>query len=97
MLDQEEPAHVAELAKLARLDMDAAELSRMAGQLAAILRYAAKLDEVDITGVAPTTHTLDAVNALRDDEVLPSLPREAALQNAPQRNDEAFVVPKIIA
>ena len=79
------------------LDMDAAELERMAGQLAAILRYAAKLDEVDITGVAPTTHTLDAVNALRDDEVLPSLPREAALQNAPQRNDEAFVVPKIIA
>ena len=94
MLDQNELAHVA---RLARLDMDEAELSRMAGQLAAILRYAAKLDEVDITGVAPTTHTLDAVNALRDDEVLPSLPREAALQNAPRRNDEAFVVPKIIA
>ena len=94
MLDQEELAHVA---RLARLDMDAAELERMAGQLAAILRYAAKLDEVDITGVAPTTHTLDAVNALRDDEVHPSLPREEALGNAPRRNDEAFVVPKVIA
>ena len=94
MLDQEELAHVA---RLARLDMDAAELERMAGQLAAILRYAAKLDEVDITGVAPTTHTLDAVNALRDDEVRPSLPREEALGNAPRRNDEAFVVPKVIA
>ena len=93
MLDQNELAHVA---RLARLDMDAAELSRMAGQLAAILRYAAKLDEVDITGVAPTTHTLDAVNALRDDEVRPSLPREAALKNAPAQNGEAFVVPKII-
>ena len=94
MLDQNELAHVA---RLARLDMDAAELSRMAERLAAILRYAAKLDEVDVTGVAPTTHTLDAVNALRDDEALPSLPREAALANAPEQNDEAFVVPKIIA
>lgn len=94
MLDQEELAHVA---KLARLDMDAEALARMAGQLDAILRYAAKLDEVDITGVAPTTHTLDAVNALRDDEVRPSLPREKALKNAPQRNEEAFVVPKVIS
>lgn len=94
MLDQNELAHVA---RLARLDMDAAELSRMAERLAAILRYAAKLDEVDVTGVAPTTHTLDAVNALRDDEVMPSLPREAALKNAPEQNGAAFVVPKIIA
>lgn len=94
MLDQEELAHVA---KLARLDMDADALARMAGQLDAILRYAAKLDEVDITGVAPTTHTLDAVNALRDDEVRASLPREEALKNAPQRNEEAFVVPKVIS
>ena len=94
MLDQEELAHVA---KLARLDMDAEALARMAGQLDAILRYAAKLDEVDITGVAPTTHTLDAVNALRDDEVRPSLPREEALKNAPQHNEEAFVVPKVIS
>ena len=65
MLEQEELAHVA---RLARLDMDAAELARMTGQLDAILRYAAKLDEVDISGVAPTTHTLNAVNALRDEK-----------------------------
>lgn len=94
MLEQEELAHVA---RLARLDMDAAELARMTGQLDAILRYAAKLDEVDISGVAPTTHTLNAVNALRDDEVRPSLLRDEALNNAPERNDRAFIVPKVIA
>lgn len=94
MLEQEELAHVA---RLARLDMDAAELARMIGQLDAILRYAAKLDEVDISGVAPTTHTLNAVNALRDDEARPSLPRDEALNNAPERNDRAFIVPKVIA
>ena len=91
MLEQEELAHVA------RLDMDAVELARMTGQLDAILRYAAKLDEVDISGVAPTTHTLNAVNALRDDEARPSLPRDKAMNNAPERNDRAFIVPKVIA
>lgn len=94
MLEQEELAHVA---RLARLDMDAAELARMTGQLDAILRYAAKLDEVDISGVAPTTHTLNAVNALCDDEARPSLLRDEALNNAPERNDRAFIVPKVIA
>ena len=49
----------------------------------------------DVEAMRPLVQPL--VNALRDDEVLPSLPREAALQNAPRRNDEAFVVPKIIA
>ena len=94
MLDQQELAHVA---RLARLDMDAAELERMAGELAAILRYAAKLDEVDVSGVSPATHALDLVNALRDDEVRPSLPREEALKNAPEQNGEAFVVPRVIS
>lgn len=93
MLTHEQLAHVAQLA---RIDMDEAELQRMAGQLDAILRYAAKLSEVDTTGVAPTTHTQDAVNAFRDDEVQPSLSQEQALKNAPMHNAEAFIVPRVI-
>lgn len=93
MLTREEVAHVAQLA---RLDMDETELHRITGQLSAILRYVAKLDEVDISGVAPTTHTQDAVNALRDDEIQASLPREQALKNAPKCTAEAFVVPQVL-
>ncbi len=88
---------VAQVARLARIEMDEAELQRMAGQLDAILRYAAKLDEVDTTGVLPTTHTLDAVNALREDVAQDSLPRAQALGNAPEHNDEAFVVPRVLS
>ncbi len=94
MLTHEELAHVAQLA---RIEMDDAELQRMAEQLSAILRYAAKLEEVDTTGVAPTAHTQDAANALRDDVVAPSLPQEQALCGAPLRNEEAFIVPKVIS
>ncbi|MDH7500300.1 MAG: Asp-tRNA(Asn)/Glu-tRNA(Gln) amidotransferase subunit GatC, partial [candidate division NC10 bacterium] len=44
----------------------------------------------------PTYHVLDLVNVLREDEVRPSLPREIALANAPERADGFFKVPRII-
>ena len=89
----EEVQHVA---KLARLELSAAEVERMTGQLDAILSYVAKLDELDTSGVAITTHTQNVVNAFREDDVRPSLPRERALANGPDQNDEAFVVPRVI-
>jgi aspartyl-tRNA(Asn)/glutamyl-tRNA(Gln) amidotransferase subunit C len=89
----EEVRHVA---KLARLDLSDAEVDRMTGQLDAILTYVAKLDELDTTHVAVTTHTQQGVNAFREDEVRPSLPREKALANGPEQNGESFVVPRVI-
>jgi len=84
------------VAKLARLDLTSAEVDRMTGQLDAILSYVAKLDELDTTGVPVTTHTQQVVNAFREDEVRPSLPRERALVNGPEQNGESFVVPRVI-
>jgi aspartyl-tRNA(Asn)/glutamyl-tRNA(Gln) amidotransferase subunit C len=92
-ITREEVQHVA---KLARLDLSAAEVDRMTGQLDAILSYVAKLDELDTTGVPVTTHTQQVVNAFREDEVCPSLPRKLALANGPEQNGEAFVVPRVI-
>ena len=89
----EEVRHVA---KLARLDLSDAEVDRMTGQLDAILTYVAKLDELDTTNVAVTTHTQQVVNAFREDVVRPSLPREQALANSPEQNGESFVVPRVI-
>lgn len=87
---------VRHVAQLARLDLSDAEVDRMTGQLDAILTYVAKLDELDTTDVAVTTHTQQVVNAFREDEVRPSLPRAQALVNGPNQNGEAFVVPRVI-
>ncbi len=87
---------VERVANLARLDMSTDEVEKMTGQLDSILQYVAKLDELDTTGVAVTTHTQDVVNAFRDDEVRDSLPREKALAAGPRHNDATFVVPKVI-
>jgi len=87
---------VKRVAQLARLDMSTGEVENMTRQLDSILQYVAKLDELDTTGVAVTTHTQDVVNAFRDDEVRDSLPRDKALAAGPRHNDETFVVPKVI-
>ena len=84
------------VARLARLDLADDEVDTMTRQLDNILSYVAKLDELDTTDVAVTTHTQDVSNAFREDEVRESLPREKALANGPKQNGEAFVVPKII-
>ncbi|MGD9948820.1 MAG: Asp-tRNA(Asn)/Glu-tRNA(Gln) amidotransferase subunit GatC [Desulfobulbus sp.] len=93
-ITREEVQHVA---KLARLDLSETEVDRMTGQLDAILSYVAKLDELNTEGVPVTTHTQNVVNAFREDEVRPSLTRERALQNGPDQNGEAFVVPRVIS
>jgi aspartyl-tRNA(Asn)/glutamyl-tRNA(Gln) amidotransferase subunit C len=87
---------VKKVAALARLELAEEEVEQMTRQLDTILSYVAKLDELDTTGVAVTTHTQDVTNAFREDEVRESLPRDKALANAPKHSGEAFIVPKII-
>lgn len=65
----------------------------MSGELSAILEHVERINELDLDGVAPTSHVVDVENVLRSDEPRPSLPRERALQSAPDATDEGFRVP----
>ena len=84
------------VADLARLDMDEASIDKFAGQIATILDYVDKLNEVDTQGVRPTSHAISLTNAFREDEQFEHLDRDKALANAPQKEEGNFVVPKII-
>lgn len=86
----------AQVAKLARLELSDEELSSLAGQLSAILDYVAVLDELDVADVEPMVHAVELSNVLRPDELKPSLPRQAALANAPKTDGKHFLVPAII-
>ncbi|MGI6656797.1 MAG: Asp-tRNA(Asn)/Glu-tRNA(Gln) amidotransferase subunit GatC [Desulfobulbus sp.] len=90
------PQEVRHVADLARLELSDEEVERMTAQLDPILGYMAKLNELETTDVAATTHPHPLVNAFREDEVRPSLARETALANSPAQNGEAFVVPRVI-
>lgn len=84
------------VAKLAHLKFDEAGLRDCADKLGAILDYMQQLNNIDTTGVAATTHVLPLINVLREDVVGKTLPREAALANAPERDGGSFKVPKIL-
>jgi aspartyl-tRNA(Asn)/glutamyl-tRNA(Gln) amidotransferase subunit C len=90
MIDREQVLHVA---RLARLELTEDEVTRMTGELSAILDHIEKISTLDLDGVPPTTHVVNVPNALRRDEPRPSLPREVVLSNAPAVDDEGFSVP----
>ena len=84
------------VARLARLELSAADKERMRGELDGILSYIDKLRALDTRDVEPTSHAVPVTNVMRDDVERPSLPQEDMLANAPDRHRDMFRVPKII-
>ena len=87
---------VEKVAKLARLQLSGEELDRYGRQLGAILDYIAKLETLDVAGLEPLAHAVDSDNVFREDVPKPGVARDAALQNAPEKTGDFFIVPKII-
>lgn len=87
---------VAKVALLARLRLSPAELETFTGQLNSIVEFVDQLREPATEGVEPLAHGVEVRNVFRDDVRGPSLPREAALANAPKRNAECFLVPAVL-
>lgn len=87
---------VRRVARLARLDLAEDVLDTMAEQLDGILGYMETLNRVDTEGIAPTAHAVSLTTPLREDERRPHLKRDAALANAPERDEETFLVPRVI-
>jgi aspartyl-tRNA(Asn)/glutamyl-tRNA(Gln) amidotransferase subunit C len=87
---------VAKVALLARLRLAPDELDTFTGQLNSIVDFVAQLQELDTSAVEPLAHGVEVRNVFRDDVRGPSLPREAALANAPERNEENFLVPAVL-
>ena len=92
-ISREEVAH---LAMLARIDLRADELDRMAGQLDVILQSVAQVREVAGDDVPATSHPMPLTNVSRPDEPRPGLTAEQALSGAPETEGQRFRVPRIL-
>jgi aspartyl-tRNA(Asn)/glutamyl-tRNA(Gln) amidotransferase subunit C len=90
VIDHDQVLHVA---RLARLELSEAEVDQMAGELSGILEHVDRISALDLEAVEPTSHVVALENVLRPDEPEPSLPRERALEQAPDPADGAFRVP----
>ena len=84
------------IAHLARLEVKPEEEVELLSSLNGVLTWMEQLAEVDTTGVEPLTHISTETNVLRDDVVGQHLPREQALMNAPQHDEQFFEVPKVL-
>lgn len=87
---------VRKVAVLARLKLSDAEVTDYVDKLGNVLQYVETLNEIDTDGVEPMVHAVELSNVFRKDEVQASLPREAALANAPKTDKVYFLVPQIL-
>jgi aspartyl-tRNA(Asn)/glutamyl-tRNA(Gln) amidotransferase subunit C len=83
---------VEHIAELARLGLTEEEKVLYRDQLAAILDYAATLQQVDTSAIPPTATVLPLRNVMRPDVVVPSLSQADVLANAPDAQDGYFRV-----
>jgi aspartyl-tRNA(Asn)/glutamyl-tRNA(Gln) amidotransferase subunit C len=89
-------ATVARIASLARIEVPRAELAPLAGELSHILGWIEQLSEVDTENVAPMTSVVAMRLAWRDDKVTDGGKPGEILANAPSRQDDYFVVPRVV-
>ncbi len=87
---------VRHIAKLANLDFSEDELDRFTRQFNSILKYVARLNALDTSDIEPTSHVGAGSRALRDDVLVPSIPQDEALANAPDPDHGYFKVPRVI-
>jgi aspartyl-tRNA(Asn)/glutamyl-tRNA(Gln) amidotransferase subunit C len=87
---------VEKVSLLARLRLSGEELDRMTAQMGQIVAYVESLAELDTESVEPMAHALDVANVFAADELRASLPREAALANAPHHDREFYLVPAVL-
>jgi aspartyl-tRNA(Asn)/glutamyl-tRNA(Gln) amidotransferase subunit C len=90
MIERDQVLHVA---KLARLSFSDEEIDRLAPELSKIVEYVEQMDRLDLEGVEPTSHVVELQNVLREDVPRESLPKERALEQAPDAADGGFRVP----
>jgi aspartyl-tRNA(Asn)/glutamyl-tRNA(Gln) amidotransferase subunit C len=90
VIARDEVLHVA---RLARLALSEQEIDAIARELTAVLEHVARIGELELDDVPPTSHVVEMTGALRPDEPRPCLPREVALAQAPAVSDEGFLVP----
>ncbi|BCJ93632.1 aspartyl/glutamyl-tRNA(Asn/Gln) amidotransferase subunit C [Anaerocolumna cellulosilytica] len=84
------------VAALAKLELSSEEKEKAKKDLGSILDYMATMNELDTDGIEPMSHVFPIRNVFREDVVTNQNNREALLQNAPEKKDGCFKVPKTV-
>jgi aspartyl-tRNA(Asn)/glutamyl-tRNA(Gln) amidotransferase subunit C len=92
-IDKETIKHIS---KLARISLDNKKIDNLSKDLSSILKFIEKLNKLNTDDIKALTSIIDASLKFRKDEILEGKIREQILKNSPEKNDEFFVVPKVV-
>ena len=84
------------LANLANLEFDKESKKEIIEDLNRVLNFVEKLNELDTKNAEPLVYMADEANVLRKDEVIQEITQEEALSNAPKKDSDYFIVPKVL-
>jgi len=89
-------ATVEQIAKLAKLEFDDTSKEEIMKDLDRMLQFVDKLNELNTANVEPLTHITEEQNVLRTDVVKTEISQTEALKNAPHKDSDYFIVPKVL-
>ena len=84
------------IAKLSRISVDDEKAKKLAGDLNSIFDFIEKLNELKTDQIKPLTSIAETSLKLRNDERKSQNMREEIIKNSPEKNEDYFVVPKVI-
>jgi len=87
---------VKHISKLARISLDEKKINNLAKDLSSIMKFIEKLNELNTDKTTPLTSIINASLKPRKDEVKDGKIRDQILKNSPEKNEEFFVVPKVV-
>ena len=87
---------VKHISKLARISLDEKKTDSLSKDLTSIMKFIENLNKLNTDKTAPLTSIINASLKSRKDEVIDGKIRDQILKNSPEKNDEFFVVPKVI-
>ena len=84
------------ISKLARIFLDEEKINNLSKDLSSIMKFIEKLNELNTDKTTPLTSIINASLKSRKDEVKDGKIRDQILKNSPEKNEEFFVVPKVV-
>ena len=87
---------VKHISKLARISLDDKKISSLSKDLSSIMKFIDKLNELNTDKVTPLASIISASLKSREDDVKDGKIRDQILKNSPEKNEEFFVVPKVV-
>ena len=87
---------VKKVAKLSRISLDDRKLESLSKDLDAILNFVEQLNKIDTNKTEPLTSIVDKTLEPRDDKINDGKIKDEILKNSPDKNEEFFIVPKVV-